>query len=77
MTGAVCARCQRPQSAWSIPGGFPESPSTDRVRYCCEGCARDSGCVCETVPSAEAPDRNALLEDTEERSAGGPSAEGM
>lgn len=45
-----CPKCGRTRSAWK-EDGFPMSEQT----YCCEGCAHDTGCQCESAGAQESP----------------------
>jgi len=46
----VCARCRLPRVEW---GGIGEGYPRLERRYCCRGCADNTGCTClEAGPAA-------------------------
>jgi len=46
----VCARCRLPRAEW---GGVGEGYPKLEQRYCCRGCADNTGCTClEAGPAA-------------------------
>jgi len=42
MSDKSCPNCGMEQSEWPNPVGFPHDGTT----YCCEGCAKGTGCTC-------------------------------
>lgn len=54
-----CARCGMEEEDWT--GNNGAGVSLEGETYCCEGCARDRGCVCK----GEAPAEKSVVEETD------------